>query len=79
MFMAFNIIQRRKICFRAKLYTRKSNISEVRSTLHSFDFAEVYRQLLLDINSESKHFFTDPELRKLIEVTSITNRIVRGS
>lgn len=79
MFVVFNILQRRKICLGARLYTRKSTLLEVRGLLQKVDYEEAHRRLSVDIVSGSKHFFTDPLLNQLMQATSIANGMVRGS
>ena len=79
MFVVFNILQRRKICLGAKLYTRKSTLLEVRGLLQELKYKDVHERLLVDIASGSKRFFTDPLLNQLMQATSISNGIVRGS
>ena len=79
MFVIFNILQRRKICLGAKLYTRKSSLLEVRGLLQKLDYKEVHNRLSVDIACGSKHFFTDPLLNQLMQATSIANGMVRGS
>jgi hypothetical protein len=78
MFVVFNILQRRKICLGARLYTRKSSLLEVRGLLQKVDYEEVHRRLTVDIACGSKHFFTDPVLNQLMQATSIANGMVWG-
>jgi hypothetical protein len=79
MFVVFNILQRRKICLGARLFTRQSSLLEVRGLLQKVDYNEAHRRLLGDIASGSKHTFTDPVLNQLMRATSIANGMVRGS
>ena len=79
MFVVFNILQRRKICLGARLYTRRSSLLEVRGLLQKVDYKEAHERLSVDIASGSKHFFTDPLLNQLMQATSLANGMVRGS
>lgn len=78
-FVVFNILQCRKICLGAKLYTKQSSLLEVRGLLQKVDYKEAHHRLSADIASGNKHFFSDPVLNQLMQATSISNGMVRGS
>ena len=78
MFVVFNILQRRKICLGAKLFTRKSSLLEVQGLLQKINYKEAHQRLSVDIACGSKRFFTDSVLNQLMQATSISNGMVRG-
>jgi Helitron helicase-like domain at N-terminus len=79
MFVVFNTLQRRKICLGAKLMTSHQNLSHISTILRGLDYAEVSGRLESDINSGKTSVFSDPELKKIMSLTSIANSISRGS
>lgn len=78
-FVVFNLLQRRKICLGAKLYTKRSSLLEVRGMLQKVDYREVHSRLSIDIASGTKHFISDPLLNQLMQATSVANGMVKGS
>jgi hypothetical protein len=76
-FVVFNLLQRRKICLGAKLYTKRSSLLEVRGLLQKVDYKEAHNRLSIDIVSGNKHFITDPVLNQLMQATSIANGMVK--